>query len=86
MRCGVGGCKTRESGGCYCLCRLKDRESMLLSLLDGTSYRINDGVVYEPGRIPTPVRGFEKDNTLKELEQVREKIKSYKLAESENGN
>lgn len=81
MICGLGNCATRDAGGCYCLCRLKDGKSMLLSLLDGTSCRINGCVVYEPGRIRTPLGGFEKDNALKELASVREKIKTYELHE-----
>ena len=78
--CALGYCETRELGGCYCLCRLKDKEVMLLSLLDGSSYRVEDAVVYRPGIIPTPVGGFERINVLKELERVRERIKTYEVS------
>lgn len=77
--CGLGGCQTQEDGGCYCLCRLKDKEQMLLSLLDGTSYQVNGAVIYEPGRVKTPAGGFFKENYLRELEKVRERIKTYEI-------
>lgn len=78
-RCGVSGCKTKEDGGCYCLCRLKDAKSTMLSLLDGTSYRWNGGIIYEPGRIKIPLDGLEKQNARKELEKIIEKIKTYEV-------
>lgn len=80
-RCMVHGCDTKDNGGCYCLCRLKDREHTLLSLLDGTSYREKGFIIYEPGRIKTPLGGFEKDNATKDLDEVRKRIKEYEINE-----
>lgn len=80
-RCLVGGCKTREDGGCYCVCRLKDAESSRLSLLEGRSYRFGGGIIYEPGRTPVPLEGKEEQETLNELMNIRKKLKEYEVVE-----
>jgi hypothetical protein len=78
-RCLLGRCEIRENGGCYCLCSLKDHENTLLSLLDGTSYRFENGIIYDPNRIPSPLGGFERKNAEELLERVRAKIKTYEV-------
>lgn len=78
-RCLVGGCKTQESGGCYCLCRLKDAEQTCLRLLSGECYRFGPGIIYKPGRIATPLEGDEKEKTECELYEIRERIKTYEI-------
>lgn len=82
MRCCVGGCSTQEAGGCYCVCRLKGSESTLVSLLEGKAYLgVGGGIIFETNRAPTPLVGHEKEKTLQELKEVREKIKSYEITE-----
>jgi hypothetical protein len=78
----VGGCSTREEGGCYCVCRLKGSESTLLFILEGKAY-VGDGggIIYETNRDPIPLIGDEKEKTLQELKEVREKLKSYEITE-----
>lgn len=75
--CLLGNCETRENGGCYCVCRLKDAESSCISLLEGKSYRKNGGIIYEPRRIPIPLVGEEKNQVEDNLKTIRERIKSY---------
>ena len=78
-RCLVLGCKSQEAGACYCLCRLIDQEFTIKALLNGTSYAHKGGIIYEPSRTPSPLTGDEKQEREKQLESVREKIKTYEL-------
>lgn len=80
-RCLLGICQTRAEGGCYCLCRLKDYEDECLSISEGRSYRSNGAVVYLPNRKPIPLTGVDKDKVEKNLQQIREKIKTYEIKE-----
>jgi hypothetical protein len=79
-RCMLGNCKTREDGGCYCLCHLKDHEAMILSLLDGTSKRYGDGIIFNPNVEAIPLEGDEKEKTQEELEKVKLQIKEYEVS------
>lgn len=76
--CLIGNCKTRDAGGCYCVCRLKDYEDTLLSVLEGSSFWEGGGFIYEPARCRPP-EGEEKEKTLAELQKVREKLKDYEI-------
>jgi len=80
-RCCLGKCETRKQGGCYCICRLKYAKRSLERLLDGTSYSYKGAIIYEPGRVKTPLGGLERQNRLDELDQVRAKIKEYEIDE-----
>lgn len=80
-RCLLSKCATRDQGGCYCLCRLKDREGTILSLLAGRFYRRCGGIIYDHNRKPIPLEGEERDRVLKDIEAIRAKIKTY---ENEN--
>lgn len=77
----LGSCKTREAGGCYCVCSLKDYENTLVNLLEGKACRYGIGIIYNPNREPTPLTGEEKEKTLKELDEVRSKLKDYEKDE-----
>jgi hypothetical protein len=79
-RCPLGNCETREEGGCYCLCRLKDAESSYLSLLAGSSYRYSGAQIYVSGKT-FPLSDDEKKEYHSGLEQIREKIKDYEIGE-----
>ena len=75
--CLLYSCKTREEGGCYCLCSLKDYESSLLSLISGHSYQINGCIIFEPNRKPIHLEGKDLLDKQELLENVRMKIKEY---------
>lgn len=75
--CLLGNCKTREAGGCYCVCRLKDAESSCISLIEGKSYRKNGCIIYENGRIAIPLEGKEKEEVEEQLKNIREILKRY---------
>ena len=77
-RCVLGNCPTQASGGCYCLCSLKDHESQLEDLISGRCHRQGNCIIYKPGFIATP-NDFEVQNDTKELEKVRAKIKEYEI-------
>lgn len=79
-RCLLGSCETRDVGGCYCVCCLKDLESSLTNIISGSTYRQGNGIIYIPGR-EIPLKGKEKEETLKELDEVREKLKKYEIKE-----
>jgi hypothetical protein len=79
-RCMVHGCKIKDSGGCYCVCRLKDAENQCLNLLDGQSYRQNGGIIYVPGRYQ-PLEGDERKETETQLENIRSRLKEYEIKE-----
>ena len=79
--CLVGGCRTREAGGCYCVCRLKDREQTLQDLIYGKCYRRNGVIVYEAGIEKVPVHANDRRLALAELEKVRERLKKYEIEE-----
>jgi len=44
-RCMVAGCKTKEQGACYCICRMHDQISHLESIIEGRT--IYDGIVMQ---------------------------------------
>ncbi len=75
-RCMVAGCTTRENGGCYCVCRLKDFERSLLSELSGNTIRFGAGMISRPGKFE-PLKGEEKENIDKQLEVIRQRLKKY---------
>jgi hypothetical protein len=86
-RCGVGGCKTREQGGCYCICRLIDAIHMTKNIIEGKSFRKN-------GMIVTPAADLRKEylpGLTKEAKKVEEelleefeaKLKEYELPKSQ---
>ena len=77
--CALRLCETRESGGCYCLCRLKDLEQDLMDELEGSSYRCCEFIVRDPRREGT-LSESEKEKRLKALESVRERIKCYQVS------
>jgi hypothetical protein len=74
----LGGCKTRDSGGCYCICKLKDFESSLLSQLKGNTVRFGAGTIYRPGDFP-PLEGEEKEKVEKQLAEIRARLKKYEV-------
>ncbi len=78
-RCMVFGCETKEHGGCYCLCRLKDSENQCIMLLEGKSFRHSGGIIYQPSRIPIPLEGNEKEEEEKTLTMIRNRIKEYEI-------
>ena len=78
-RCMVGGCEIRDAGGCYCVCRLKDHESTLLDLLDGSAYAEGTCIIHAPCKKALPLNGFEKEHREKQLKSVREKLKTYEI-------
>lgn len=82
LRCLLSKCETRDCGGCYCVCRLKDFEKSCLSLLEGRSYRSSGCIIYEPGRTPIPLEGEEKEKVLADLEHIRNKLKTYETNDS----
>ena len=82
LKCLNGRCETRENGGCYCLCRMIDRESSLLLALEGALSRKEGYSIYVPGRY-IEVSQDEKNKLTKELYQLREKIKKYEIAVSD---
>ncbi len=82
-RCLLGTCETRDNGGCYCVCRWKDAESTCISLLEGRSFRHGGGIIYEPNRIPVPLKGDEKDQISQQLEAIRERLKKYETPNDE---
>lgn len=77
-RCLLGTCETRDNGGCYCVCRLKDHEKTQLSLIEGSSYAHKGMVIYEPGKktVPTPedVKRYQE-----RLGVIRTKLKEYEI-------
>lgn len=75
-RCLLGNCETRDSGGCYCVCSLKDLESSLISQLSGNSFRKGDAIIYIPGHL-TEVSEEEKNKIQQELQLVRDKLRKY---------
>lgn len=79
-RCLVNGCEIKDKGGCYCVCRLKDSENQCLNLLDGQSYRENEGIIYVPGRYQ-PLEGKEKQEIEMALEQICSKLREYEINE-----
>ncbi len=48
LACLVAGCKTRESGGCYCLCKLIDKKNDLTSnsIIAKTVFNNRGGEIY----------------------------------------
>lgn len=42
----LGSCKTRDAGGCYCICRLIDSIETCKSILSGDSFK--RGSIYIP--------------------------------------
>ncbi len=78
-RCLLGTCKTRNLGGCYCVCRLKDWEDTLMGIIEGRIERFGPGIVYNPNRIPVPLEAEELEKTTKELEEVRRRLKEYEI-------
>lgn len=66
--CGVGFCEITEAGGCYCVCLLKNRESSILDIIKGKSVFINGGILYDPNRTPTPLKGKAKEEMEKKIE------------------
>ncbi len=76
-RCLLGNCETRDDGGCYCLCRLKDSEHNLMNVLEGRTCLKNGLFIYSPNIIPKPIEGEEKEKIEKRLQDVRDKIKEY---------
>lgn len=76
--CLLSYCETREAGGCYCVCRIKDSESSLISELKGETFRQREARVYVPGR-GIPLEGDVEEKVLEELQKVREKLKEYEI-------
>ncbi len=77
--CLLSHCETRNNGGCYCVCRLKDAENTCISLLEGKSYRSGVGIIYEPGRHKPLTEGEEKEKTLQQLANIRMRLKEYEI-------
>lgn len=48
IRCLVHGCKTREQGACYCICKLHDSISHLESIIEGRTLYDGIGFQYIP--------------------------------------
>lgn len=73
----LGHCETREDGGCYCVCLLKDAENNIERLLEGRTYKYGTGIIYDPRRPGKPLEGTEKEEALKELHDIRNRLKDY---------
>ncbi len=78
-RCLLGSCETRESGGCYCLCRLKDHENTLNDLLSGKVFQKDVGIIYIPNKTQIPLTGEEREEIIKKLEKLKIKLKEYEI-------
>lgn len=78
-RCCLGLCQTRSQGGCYCVCRLKDYEENCHDLLKGRAVRSNGVITFDPNGMPIPLGGFERDNVMKDLEEIQKRLKTYKI-------
>lgn len=79
MSCLMAGCETEKLGGCFCLCRLRDRKHELECLLEGAMLRKKGAVVYVPFRERIPLKGVEREMTLRQLEKIRERIAEYEI-------
>jgi|GEM_PF-2947673 hypothetical protein len=62
--CGLGNCKTREDGGCYCVCRLNDYISLLQGAIEGTNI---NGCIYFPSKT-------DRDTYLNKMSEENRKI------------
>lgn len=78
-RCLLGHCETREAGGCHCVCYLKDAEHTIESLIDGRTYKVGDGIIFDPRRPRKPLEGERKDEALKQLEEIKSRLKEYEI-------
>jgi hypothetical protein len=88
-QCALGGCETRENGGCYCLCRLFDRLHALENVIEGKQFVLpSGGSVYyaeEEDRKrfyqnnKEMVDEFKINKAPKLLEEVKSKIKEYEM-------
>lgn len=79
IKCALAHCETREQGGCYCVCRLKDQENQLQSLIAGQMYEQDGCIIYRPERSCEPP-----DNKCileKRLKAIRLQLKKYEKAD-----
>lgn len=89
--CSLGTCKTRDEGGCYCLCRLFDHLGQMKSILNGNTVYVHGGFVYFPeketakeylNRIPEEKRN-EHEQYVKTIPgmifDIEKRIKNYEV-------
>lgn len=74
--CLLAECSTRSSGGCICVCSLKDAESFYTKALEGDCKISNGAFIYTPGKKEI-VSEEEKIHLESQLTQIRHKIKTY---------
>lgn len=93
IRCLVHGCKVKEEGGCYCLCRMFDHISSLESIQKGNI--ILDGIVsiYYPDKEKAKKhfdrlsdedkkRNLDAISSAQEnIEKIKEKIKTFEAVD-----
>jgi hypothetical protein len=90
-RCLLANCKTREEGGCYCVCRLWDHIHDMQNIIDGWSFAgAGRGIVYIPDEVTRKsyVNGltetqreemerFKNEEAPKRLKELQERLKKY---------
>jgi hypothetical protein len=76
-RCLVYGCKTKETGGCYCVCRLIDAKNDYERILEDNEFTVQEvGIIHFPREI-YPICEETKQKNLKNLEDINRRIKEY---------
>lgn len=93
-RCMVHGCKTKEQGACYCICRIHDHISSLQSIIEGRTLYDGIGFLYIPDAqyIEKIFNSWtkEKQDTSKEFKDIeapkliqkyQEKLKEFEINE-----
>ncbi len=73
-RCLLGSCEIRESGGCYCVCRLVDNINIMKGVIDGT--------ILDHGCLFIPDEEKRKEYLNRKSEEEREKQLYYRNVEA----
>jgi hypothetical protein len=79
-RCLVHDCEEKESGGCYCVCRLMIAKNQCEMFLEGTVFKQNGACIFRPGN-KTTVSEEKKAEYSKILNEIQAKLKTYEIKE-----
>lgn len=85
-RCTLANCEIRDTGGCYCVCRINDAINQMKSIIDGTSVDFGQAVVYLPNRKRVPLQNEELKKALIKLKTLEETLKKYEITSDSTNN
>ncbi len=77
--CLLGGCDTRDAGGCYCVCRLIDGINMHKKLLAGKAVYSDGAIAWGPAIEKKILSEEERTNFTEVLKSLEKHLEKYKL-------